>query len=74
MIFFLLLTAVIDMFVTVRQFVFHFLTERREINFIDGVEGRIIYFVLGSGMFECEQVDKSVAPEHLVREIGRSGL
>ena len=71
---FALLLTVIDMFVTVRQFVLHFLTERRKINFIHGVEGGIINFVLGSGMFECEQVDKSVAPEHLVREIGGSGL
>ena len=29
------ITPVIDMFVTVRQFVFHFLTKRRQINFID---------------------------------------
>ena len=62
------------MFVTVRKFVFNFLTERGEINFVDGVEGGIINFVLGSGMFEGEQVDKSVAPQHLVGEIRRSGL
>ena len=29
------ITPVIDMFVTVRQFVFHFLTKRRQIDFID---------------------------------------
>ena len=29
------ITPVIDMFVAVRQFVFHFLTKRRQINFID---------------------------------------
>ena len=40
------ITAVIDMFVTVGQFVFHFLTKRRQINFIDRVEGRIVNFVL----------------------------
>ena len=62
------------MFVTVRKLVFNFLTERGEINFVDGVEGGIINFVLGSGMFEGEQVDKSVAPQHLVGEIRRSGL
>ena len=32
---FVTITPVIDMFVTVRQFVFHFLTKRRQINFID---------------------------------------
>ena len=50
------------------------MTKRRQINFVDGVEGRIINFVLGSGMFEGEQVGKSVAPQHLVGEIGGSGL
>ena len=70
----IIITTVIDMSVTIRQFVFHFLTERREINFINRVEGGIINFVLRSGMFEGEQVGKSVSPQHLVGEVGRSGL
>ena len=46
-----------------------FLTQRRELSLVNGIEGGVINFVLGSGMFECEQVDKSVTPQHLIWKI-----
>ena len=46
-----------------------FLTQRRKLSLVNGIEGGVINFVLGSGMFECEQVDKSVTPQHLIWKI-----
>jgi hypothetical protein len=44
------------------------------VDFVDGIEGGVVYLVLGGGVLEVEQVDEAVAPQHLVRQVRGLGL